>query len=112
MVTVPQSPAVSTGVEIGWYPFVNSNITSAQFTAALADYLRSGSIAQLFGLTLYVDNVYNRGIANFGSNANDAIAHILVSNEAESQEARHIGWAQAEDIVSEVQRWALESSYN
>src|SRR6266566_2312151 len=104
MVTVPQSPAVSTGVEIGWYPFVQSNITSVQFTAALADYLRSGSIAEIFGLRLFVDKVYDRGIANFGSSASDKIAHVLVSNEA-------VGWAQAEDIVSEVQRWALQVGF-
>jgi len=104
MVTVPQSPAVSTGVEIGWYPFVQSNITSVQFTAALADYLRSGSIAEIFGLRLFVDKVYDRGIANFGSSAGDKIAHVLVSNEA-------VGWAQAEDIVSEVQRWALQVGF-
>ncbi len=103
-VTIPQAPAVSTGVEIGWYPFVQSNITSVQFTAGLADYLRTGSIAQLFGLTLYVDQVYNSGVANFGSNAGDKIAHMAVSNEA-------VGWAQAEDIVSEVQRWALQVGF-
>lgn len=103
-VTVPQSPAVSTGVEIGWYPFIQSNITSVQFTAALADYLRTGSIASLFGLQLYVDKQYDRAIANFGSNANDTIGHILVSNEA-------VGWAQAEDIVSEIQRWALQVGF-
>ncbi len=105
LVTIPQSPAVGTGgVEIGWYPFVQSNITSVQFTAALADYLRSGSIAEIFGLRLFVDKVYDRAIANYGSNANDAIAHVLVSNEA-------VGWAQAEDIVSEVQRWALQVGF-
>jgi hypothetical protein len=91
-------------VEIGWYPFVQSNITSVQFTAALADYLRSGSIAEIFGLRLFVDKVYDRGIANFGSSAADKIAHVLVSNEA-------VGWAQAEDIVSEVQRWALQVGF-
>src|SRR5260370_21817390 len=101
MVTVPQSPAVSTGVEIGWYPFVQSNIPPVQFTAALADYLRSGSIAEIFGLRLFVDKVYDRGIANFGSSANDTIAHVLVSNEA-------VGWAQAEDIVTEIQRGTLQ----
>ncbi len=104
LVTVPRSAKVGTGVEIGWYPFVQSNITSVQFTAALADYLRTGSIAQIFGLTLYVDQVYNRSITNYGSNANDTIAHVLVSNEA-------VGWAQAEDIVSEIQRWALQVGF-
>ncbi len=103
-VTVPESPAVSTGVEIGWYPLIQSNITSVQFTAALADYLRTGSIAELFGLRLFVDKVYDLGAANYGSNANDVIGSVLVSNEA-------VGWAQAEDIVSEVQRWALQVGF-
>lgn len=103
-ITVPQSAAVSTGVEIGWYPFVISNITAVQYTAALADYLRTGAIAEVFGLRLYVDQVYNRGLASYGSAAGHEIAHMLVSNEA-------VGWAQAEDIVSEVQRWALQVGF-
>ena len=103
-VTIPESPAVSTGVEIGWYPLIQSNITSVQFTAALADYLRTGSIAELFGLRLFVDKIFDLGTSNYGSNANDVIGSVLVSNEA-------VGWAQAEDIVSEVQRWALQVGF-
>jgi len=101
-VTFPQLPAVSTGVEVGWYPFVVSNITAVQYTAALADYLRTGSIAEVFGLRLFVDNIYT--IAKNMSAAGDELAHCLVSNEA-------TGWAQAEDIVSEVQRWALQVGF-
>ncbi len=103
-VTIPQSPAVSTGVEIGWYPFVQSNLTSVQYTAALADYLRTGSIAEIFGLRLFVDKQFDLGTSNYGSNNGDVLASCLVSNEA-------VGYAQAEDIVSEVQRWALQVGF-
>jgi len=105
-VTFPQMPAISTGAEIGWYPFVQSNISSVQYTAALADYLRTGSIAELFGLRLFVDQVYTpaAGAQGAGANAADRLAHVLVSNEA-------LGYAQAEDIVSEVQRWALQVGF-
>jgi hypothetical protein len=105
--TFPQSAAAGTGgAEIGWYPFVQSNISSVQFTAALADYLRTGSIAELFGLRLFVDQVYTPAAGGSGAGANnlDRLAHVLVSNEA-------LGWAQAEDIVSEVQRWALQVGF-
>ncbi len=101
-VTYPQAAASGTGgVETGWYPFVQSNITSVQFTAAMADYLRTGSIAELFGLRLFVDQVYTPATQTA---AGDRIAHMLVSNEA-------LGWAQAEDIVSEIQRWALQVGF-
>ncbi len=104
MVTFPQAPKIGTGVETGWYPFVQSNITSVQFTAAIADYLRTGSIAEIFGLRLFVDQVYNTFTGGSPSNNGDKMAHVLVSNEA-------LGWAQAEDIVSEVQRWALQVGF-
>jgi hypothetical protein len=104
MVTFPQAPKIGTGVETGWYPFVQSNITSVQFTAAMADYLRTGSIAEIFGLRLFVDQVYNTFTGGSPSNNGDKMAHVLVSNDA-------IGWAQAEDIVSEVQRWALQVGF-
>ncbi len=104
MVTFPQAPAVGAGVEAGWYPFVQSNVSSVQFTAAIADYLRTGSIAEIFGLRLFVDQVYNTFTGGSPSNVGDKLAHILVSNEA-------VGFAQAEDIVSEVQRWALQVGF-
>ncbi len=104
MVTFPQAVKIGAGVETGWYPFVQSNIASVQFTAAMADYLRTGSIAEIFGLRLFVDQVYNTFTGGSPSNNGDKMAHVLVSNEA-------IGWAQAEDIVSEVQRWALQVGF-
>ncbi len=104
MVTFPQAPKIGAGVEVGWYPFVQSNISSVQFTAAIADYLRTGSIAEIFGLRLFVDQVYNTFTGGSPSNNGDKMAHILVSNEA-------VGFAQAEDIVSEVQRWALQVGF-
>jgi hypothetical protein len=49
-----------------------------------------------------VDQVY--ALAKNMSAVGDELAHCLVSNEA-------TGWAQAEDIVSEVQRWALQVGF-
>jgi hypothetical protein len=105
MITYPTAALVGAGgVTTGWYPFVQSNITSVQYTAALADYLRTGSIAEIFGLRLFVDFQFAGVNANFPANAKDVMATVLVSNEA-------VGWAQAEDIVSEVQRWALQVGF-
>jgi hypothetical protein len=98
LVTYPYSPAVgANGVDCGFYPFVNSNITSVQFATALAGYLQSGKIAELFSLKLYLDAVYEpSNIAANGSRLGD----VLQGGEA-------VGWAQAEDIISEIQRWAV-----
>ena len=110
-VTYPTAAANGAGgVVTGWYPFVLSNMGSSapgalQYAAALADYLRTGSIAEFFGMRLFVDNAYKGTNANFPSNQNDVMAQALVSNEA-------VGWAQAEDIVSEVQRFAVGIGFN
>jgi hypothetical protein len=104
MVTIPYAAAIGSGSEMGWYPFVQANMTSVQYTAALADYLRTGSIGEFFGLRLFIDKQYDQAITNYGSNANDSLISVLVSNEA-------LGWAQAEDIVSEVQRWARQVGF-
>ena len=110
-VTYPTAAANGAGgVVTGWYPFVLSNMGSAapgalQYAAALADYLRTGSIAEFFGMRLFVDNAYKGTNSNFPSNQNDVMAQVLVSNEA-------VGWAQAEDIVSEVQRFAVGIGFN
>jgi len=110
-VTYPTAAANGAGgVVTGWYPFVMSNMGSAapgalQYAAALADYLRTGSIAEFFGMRLFVDNAYKGTNSNFPSNQNDVMAQVIVSNEA-------VGWAQAEDIVSEVQRFAVGIGFN
>jgi len=110
-ITYPTAAANGAGgVVTGWYPFVLSNMGSAapgalQYAAALADYLRTGSIAEFFGMRLFVDNAYKGTNSNFPSNQNDVMAQVLVSNEA-------VGWAQAEDIVSEVQRFAVGIGFN
>jgi len=110
-ITYPTAAANGAGgVVTGWYPFILSNMGSAapgalQYAAALADYLRTGSIAEFFGMRLFVDNAYKGTNSNFPSNQNDVLAQVLVSNEA-------VGWAQAEDIVSEVQRFAVGIGFN
>jgi len=96
-VTYPYKAAVGTGgAATGFYPFVQSNITSVQFTTALASYLQTGQISELFGMKLYVDQVY--APSNAGA---DGARYASICNGGEA-----IGWAQAEDIVSEIQRWA------
>jgi hypothetical protein len=104
LLTHPYEPAVSTGTAYGFYQFVLDNINSGAvtYTAALADYLRTGQLGEVFGLRLFVDQVYSPG-ASVATNAQ--YAHIGVSNEA-------VGWAQAEDIVAEIQRWAPSIGYN
>jgi len=97
LVTYPYKAAVGTGgAATGFYPFVQSNITSVQFTTALASYLQTGQISELFGMKLYVDQVY--APSNAGA---DGARYASICNGGEA-----VGWAQAEDIVSEIQRWA------
>ena len=101
LVTYPYQAKVSTGVATGFYPFVMSNITSVQFTTAMASYVATGQISELFGLKLYVDKVYEP--SNAAANA-AVLAAVTVSGEA-------VGWAQAEDIISEIQRWAPQVGF-
>jgi hypothetical protein len=72
-----------------------------QFTGALASFMQTGSIAEIFGLRLFVDYVYTP--SNAAVNA-AYMGQILQSTETE-------GWALAEDIVSEVQRWAPQVGF-
>lgn len=97
LVTFPYSAANGTGGEAtGFYPFVQTNITSVQFTTALAQYVQTGAISELFGLKLYVDKVWEPS----NTAANGArLASICAGGEA-------VGYALAEDITSEIQRWA------
>jgi hypothetical protein len=101
MVTFPYAAAVGGGSATGFYPFVMGNITSVQFTTALASYLQTGQISELFGLRLFVDYVYTP--SNCGANAAE-YAQILQSNEC-------VGFALAEDIISEIQRWAPQVGF-
>jgi len=102
LVTYPYQAAVGAGgVATGFYPFVMGNITSVQFTTAMASYVASGQISELFGLKLYVDKVYEPSNA---AASGAVLCGINVSGEA-------VGWAQAEDIVSEIQRWAPQVGF-
>jgi hypothetical protein len=100
-VTYPYQAAVGSGNATGFYPFVMGNISSVQFTTAMAAYVASGQISELFGLKLYVDKVYEPSNAAV---ANARLGSVLVSGETE-------GWAQAEDIISEIQRWAPQVGF-
>ena len=100
-VTYPYQAAVGSGTPTGFYPFVMGNITSVQFTTAMAAYVASGQISELFGLKLYVDKVYEPSNAAV---ANAPLGDVIVSGES-------VGWAQAEDIVSEIQRWAPQVGF-
>lgn len=99
--TYPYSAVVGGGSTGGFYPFVMGNITSVQFTTALASYLQTGQISELFGLRLFVDYVYTP--ASPGGNS-AKYAQVLQSNEAS-------GWAAAEDVISEIQRWAPQVGF-
>lgn len=104
-VTYPQLAADgSGGVTTGFYPFMMSNITSVQFTSAFIDYLRTGNLTEMFGLKLYLDSVYAPSDGK-GDSTGDALCAILQSGEA-------VGWAQTEDVTSEIQRWAPQVGFN
>jgi hypothetical protein len=102
-VTYPYQVAKGSGspADTGFYPFVQTNITSVQFTTALATYLQTGQISELFGLRLFIDKVYEPATASADA---AVMASVLQGGEAE-------GWAQAEDIVSEIQRWAPQVGF-
>ena len=95
-VTFPYASGGTNNGKVGFYPFVMQNITAVQFTTALTSYVATGQISELFGLKLYVDDVYKP--SNVAANG-ARYASMCVGGEA-------VGWAQAEDIISEIQRWA------
>ena len=101
LVTYPYQAAVGSGTATGFYPFVMANITSVQFTTALASYVATGQISELFGLKLYVDKVYEPSNA---AASGAVLCAVTVGGEA-------VGWAQAEDIISEIQRWAPQVGF-
>jgi len=91
-----QAAKGSGGAATGFYPFINSNITSVQFTSALQSFVSTGRISELFGLQLYVDSLFKPTTAS----ADGAVMGAVMQRD------ESIGWCQAGDVVSEMQRWA------
>jgi hypothetical protein len=103
-VTYPQLAAAGTGgAATGFYPFMMSNITSVQFTSAFIDYMRTGSLTEMFGLKLYLDAVF--APTNNATPSGSVMGALLQSGEA-------VGWAQTQDVTSEIQRWAPQVGFN
>jgi len=97
MITFPVAAAAGTsGAATGFYPFIQTNITSVQFTSALASYVSTGRISELFGLELLIDAGYKPSDLTVNG---AEMATILQKDEA-------VGWCQAGEVVSEMQRWA------
>ncbi len=88
-----------------FYNFVKANVTAVQYTAGLNDLLRASSInpvkPTLLGLTIYTDPVYGD---TFSGAIGEKYAHILQASDT-------IGFAQAEDLVAEIQRWAVQVGF-
>ena len=114
-VTFPFSAAAGTGgANVGFYPFVRDNVTAVggggtiTYYGALANYLLTGEIAQVFGMRVFSDNSYTftnqTGTQKNFTSASSKYAQILVSNEV-------VGYAQAEDITAEIQRWSIAVAY-
>jgi hypothetical protein len=114
-VTFPYSAASGTGgANVGFYPFVRDNVTAVAgggtitYYGALANYLLTGEIAQVFGMRVFSDNTYTytnqTGTQKNFTSAASKYAQILVSNEA-------VGYAQAEDVTAEIQRWSIAVAY-
>jgi hypothetical protein len=102
LMTYPYMAAGGTGgAETGFYPFINSNITNVQFTGALQDFVRTGNVPSVFGLELYLDQTFAPA-----DNTPDGSALCAVCKSDES-----IGWAQADDIKAEMQRWAPQVGF-
>ncbi|MEM3617894.1 MAG: hypothetical protein QXK47_02335 [Candidatus Bathyarchaeia archaeon] len=100
-VSYPYQAAQGSGNPTGFYPFIVDNITSVQFTTALASYVQTGAISELFGMKLYIDKVYEPANA---AASGARLASLCYGGEA-------VGFALAEDIVSEVQRWAPQVGF-
>jgi hypothetical protein len=102
--TYPQLAAAgSGGAATGFYPFMMSNIASVQFTSAFIDYMRTGGLTEMFGLKLFLDAVF--APTNNATPSGSVMGALLQSGEA-------VGWAQTEDVTSEIQRWAPQVGFN
>jgi hypothetical protein len=101
-VTYPiQAAKGVSGEATGFFPFVKTNISSVQFTGALQEYLKMGVLPQICGLKIFRDSSYKPVTAS----ADGAVmGAVLQSGEA-------IGWADAEDVMTEIQRWAPQVGF-
>ena len=100
-VTYPYSAVVNAGTTQGFEPFVLSNITSVQFMGGLAKYMETGTLPALMGLEVYDDNTISPGTAANCAATGAVLGAVLQKNEA-------VGWAQATDIETRIQRWELQ----
>lgn len=84
-----------------FYEFIQSNVASVQFYAALQDLLRTGKIPEIIGQQLFIDQNWGE---TFTGAVGEKYGMVLQSNEAE-------GFAQAWDVTSEIQRWAVQVGF-
>ena len=100
LVTYPYQAACGTTglVDTGFEPFVLSNITSVQFYGGLAELLKTGTPVALMGMDVYSDYICTPTTA---CSDGAVMAAVLQGNEA-------IGWAQATDVETKIQRWELQ----
>lgn len=79
------------------HEFIRKDAASQLFTTAYVDYIRTGKVNTVAGMAVYSDAVYGGG--SWAGSAGEKYMHILQSDEA-------IGWAQAWDVSTEIQRLA------
>jgi hypothetical protein len=92
----------ASGSNTGFRPFIQSNITSIQFTTGLSEFMKSGMISQILGLKVMSDASF--APVTYACADGAVMGAILQSNEA-------VGWAQASDIISAIQRWELKTGF-
>ena len=80
------------------YELINANATNIQFYGALQDYLKMGQMPEIMGMKIFEDPTWGE---SFSGTTGEEYAAVLWAGEAE-------GWAMAEDVHTEVQRWAIQ----
>ena len=78
------------------YELINANATNIQFYGALQDYLKMGQMPEIMGMKIFEDPTWGE---TFTGTTTEKYAAILWAGEAE-------GFAMADDVHTEVQRWA------
>jgi len=79
------------------HEFMRKDVGTQLFTTAYVDYLRSGKVNTVAGMAVYSDAVYGGG--SWSGTTLESYMHVLQSDEA-------LGWAQAWDVSTEIQRLA------
>jgi len=78
------------------YELIQSNVTSVQFYASLQDFIKEGTLPRIMGMRVSEDPVWGE---TFTGTSAEVYGAVLWGGEA-------VGFCLADDVHTEVQRWA------